>query len=278
MLQREPLEADTHFLSPGGSDWSLLIWRRRMNGQVRMGLHSRVCQGNGYKNVFWEPNASQLKAALRGLPKSTCPRGLPARSKFTWIEGDRKIPTDIGVWAWGRGACQFGEKSVPSHLQNFRWKLTSYTVSPKNPQMHCKREFWRSPRPIESSEDPPGPLRVLKISQAHWEFWRSPRPTESFEDLPGPVRVLKISQAHWEFWRSPRPPESQFQHPPDPEGAISGHDSSAEVLSWPPPSLKKTPVWELGADLLSNCRPKLWEKRHFNFKFRVLIITQEWIF
>ena len=92
--------------------------------------------------------------------------------------------------------------------------------------------------------------RVLKISQAHWEFWRSPRPIESFEDPQGPLRVLKISQAHWEFWRSPRPIESQFQHPPNPEGAISGHDSSAEeLLSWPPPSLKKTPVWELGADL-----------------------------
>ena len=63
-------------------------------------------------------------------------------------------------------------------------------------------------------------------------------------------RVLKVSQAHWEFWRSPRPTESQFQHPQNPEGAISGHDSSAEeVLSWPPPSLKKPPVWELGADL-----------------------------
>lgn len=85
---RTPVEIYTWEISKArGSDWNLPIWRVRMNGQVGMGLHSRVCQGSGYKNVFWEPNVAQLKAALRGLPKSTCPGGLPARSKFAWIEG-----------------------------------------------------------------------------------------------------------------------------------------------------------------------------------------------
>lgn len=89
-----------------------------------------------------------------------------------------------------------------------------------------------------------------------------------------PTNALQESQ----FWRSTKASESQLWHSPNPECHFRPQQSQDRSPSLPSPSLNNShtgpgegwfqiTIQRSHLSHLSNCKPKLSEKRSFNFKF-----------